>query len=422
MELQYALLLIGVLVVGGVALSAYDKLRFDWGRRPHSSAGGSQRRGQAPPDAEDARQEATLDVTSAPSSMPSGFEGLDINPAPPSPNSDQKVLRPDAQIGPETAHSSDYYFYQELESLQNVAHMPLNLTLGLEEPQVQAHQLTRRNMPDARIDFVVTLSGKGPVSRNRALGIYKQSEYLLEKPRYIYGLGYKAGLWSNLETDPEYARYSDIAVSLQMADSHGPVNESELNTFVQLSLKLADGLGRPTKLSLTIEEALERAQQLDVFCATNDVLASVNIVATAATGFTGRAINQTATKLGLLFGKMNIYHMKNDNQLGCPHLFSLANLYAPGEFHPETMNTLTTKGLTLFMSVPCAYQPVVVFEKMMVTAYGLCDMLDGKMQDHDKQPLTDKGLKVIRTQIERIAADMQSHGIIPGSETALRLF
>ena len=49
-------------------------------------------------------------------------------------------------------------------------------------------------------------------------------------------------------------------------------------------------------------------------------------------------------------------------------------------------------------------------------------MLDGKMQDHDKQPLTDKGLKVIRTQIERIAADMQSHGIIPGSETALRLF
>ena len=189
MELQYALLLIGVLVVGGVALSAYDKLRFDWGRRPHSSAGGSQRRGQAPPDAEDARQDRTPDVTSAPASTPSGFEGLDINPAPPSPNSDQKVLRPDAQLGPETAHSSDYYFYQELESLQNVAHMPLNLTLGLEEPEVQTHQLTRRNMPDARIDFVVTLSGKGPVSRNRALGIYKQSEYLLEKPRYIYGLG-----------------------------------------------------------------------------------------------------------------------------------------------------------------------------------------------------------------------------------------
>lgn len=415
MELQYALLLIGVLVVGGVALSAYDKLRFDWGRRPHSRAG-SQRRGQAPPD--------TQNVTPASPRTPSGFEGLDINPAPPSSDSDQKVLRPDAHIGPETARSSDYYLYQELESLQNVAHMPLNLTLGLEEPEVQAqaHQLTRRNMPDARIDFVVTLSGKGPVSRNRALGIYKQNEYLLEKPRYIYGLGYKTGLWSNLETDPEYARYSDIAVALQMADGHGPVNESELNTFVQLSLKLADGLGRPTKLSITIEEALERARQLDVFCAANDVLASVNIVATSAAGFTGRAINQTATKLGLLFGKMNIYHMKNDNQLGCPHLFSLANLYAPGEFHPETMNTLTTKGLTLFMSVPCAYQPVLVFEKMMVTAYGLCEMLDGKMQDHDKQPLTDKGLKVIRTQIERIAADMQSNGIIPGSETALRLF
>ena len=44
------------------------------------------------------------------------------------------------------------------------------------------------------------------------------------------------------------------------------------------------------------------------------------------------------------------------------------------------------------------------------------------MQDHEKHLLTEQGLAVIRTQIERIAADMQNSGIIPGSETAMRLF
>jgi cell division protein ZipA len=417
MDLRYALLLIGVLIIGGVALSAYDKFRFDWGRRPSLGALGLRRRGVRGDVAEP-------EASPLPSPPESRSSGLDLNPPPPSGDTGQKFLRPDAQVGPETERSSDYYLYQELESLENVAHMPLNLSLGLVDPvvQMETHALVRRHMPEEKIDFVITLPGKGPIKRDQALGIYKQNEYLLEKPRFIYGLGYKTGLWSSLSTDAEYAQYSDIALALQMVDSRGAVSESELNTFVQLSLKLADELQRPTKLSITIEEALERARALDAFCSANDVLASVNIVANGKSGFTGRAINQAATRLGMQFGKMNIYHMKNDNQLGCRHLFSLANLYAPGEFNPETMNTLKTQGLTLFMSVPCAYQPVQVFERMIATAKGLCEMLDGKMQDHEKQVLTDQGLTVIRTQIERIAADMQSSGIIPGSETAMRLF
>ncbi len=418
MDLQYALLLIGVLIIGGVALSAYDKLRFDWGRRTNFDIFGLRRR-------RDTGDPTEKTQGSVPAPRPNAhFSGLDLNPAAPLSETDQKYLRPDAEMGPATERSADYYLYQELESLEHVAHMPLNLSLGLTDPaaQVETSAHTRRNMPDEKIDFVITLPGKGPIKRNRALGIYKQNEYLLERPRCIYGLGYKTGLWSDLGNDTEYAQYGDIALALQLVDSRGAVGESELNTFVQLSLKLADDLQRPTKLSTSIEDALTRAKVLDVFCSANDVLASVDIVANSKNGFSGRAINQVATKLGMQFGKMNIYHMKNDNQLGCRHLFSLANLFAPGEFNPETMNTLKTQGLTLFMSVPCAYQPVQVFERMIATAKGMCEMLDGKMQDHEKHLLTEQGLAVIRTQIERIAADMQSSGIIPGGETAMRLF
>lgn len=418
MDLQYALLLIGVLIIGGVALSAYDKLRFDWGRRTNFDVFGLRRRRDAGKSTGKTDQAALLQRAEA------HFYGLDLNPAAPLGDADQKHLRPDAELGPAAERSADYYLYQELETLEHVAHMPLNLSLGLVDPvaQVETSAHVRRSMPDEKIDFVITLPGKGPVKRNRALGIYKQNEYLLERPRSIYGLGYKSGLWSDMSTDTEYAQYSDIALALQLVDSRGAVGESELNTFVQLSLKLADELQRPTKLSTSIEEALARAKVLDVFCNANDVLASVDIVANGKNGFSGRAINQVATQLGMQFGKMNIYHMKNDNQLGCRHLFSLANLFAPGEFNPETMNTLKTQGLTLFMSVPCAYQPVQVFERMIATAKAMCEMLDGKMQDHEKHQLTEHGLAVIRTQIERIASDMQSSGIIPGSETAMRLF
>ncbi len=260
------------------------------------------------------------------------------------------------------------------------------------------------------------------MNRNQALGIYKQNEYLLEKPHQIFGRGYLTKQWSNLESDREYAQYSDVAVSIQLADSHGPVNESELNTFVQMSLKLADTLQRPTKLSVTLEEAVEVAHELDRFCEANDVLASVNVLSNNPHGFSGRAISQAATQLGMQFGAMNIFHFKNDNPLGCRHLFSLANLYDPGECDPDTLNVLKTMVLTLFMNVPCAYQPAGVFEKMIETARGLCDLLDGRLVDQDSKPLTEAGLRVIRTQIDRIATDMQARGIVPGSEAAMRLF
>jgi hypothetical protein len=55
-------------------------------------------------------------------------------------------------------------------------------------------------------------------------------------------------------------------------------------------------------------------------------------------------------------------------------------------------------------------------------AKGLCEKLDGRLEDHERHALTDPGLMVIRTQIERLTAEMTNRGIIPGSATAMRLF
>lgn len=404
MELQLALLLIGCIIVGVVALTTYERVRF--GRRRLTADSGA--------------VETPAVITRVRHAAAS--TGLDINPGPPH-EQNNRFLKSHGAVAPAEAITPDAALYEQLNDYEQTALMPLDLSLGLQDPEVLVAQGgTRQNMPDEKIDYVVTLPGKGPVLRDKALGIYKQNEYLLEKPRHLYGLGYKTGLWSNLETDPEHSQYRSIALSIQMVDSKGPIGESELNTFTQLALKLADALQRPTKFSMPFEEALDKARELDEFCETNDVLASINILANGPTGFSGSDIDQAARLFGMQFGAMNIYHKKNDQALGCRHLYSLANLYQPGEFEPAKVDRFRTQGLTIFMNVPCAYQPVRVYEQMVQAAKGLCEKLDGRLEDHEHHALTDQGLMVIRTQIERITAEMTNRGIIPGSATAMRLF
>jgi len=405
MELQIALLLIGLIVIGVVVLTTWERARFSKRRLAPGAASG-----KAP------------ETPEAPVRPASPIRRFDRNPAPPQ-SGTERHLRADAPVSAPILKTAEAAMFEEISDLEQTALMPLDLSLGLNDPEVmEIDPAMAQNMADERIDLVITLPGKGPVVRDQALGVFRQNEYLLEKPRHIYGLGSRTGLWSNLERDPEHAEYRTIALAIQMVDTKGPIGESELNTFTQMGLKLADALQRPTKFSLPFESVLEKARELDEFCETSDVLASLNVLAIGPTGFSGRMIDEAARLVGLQFGAMNIYHRKNEQALGCQHLFSLANLYKPGEFDPEKLDRFRTQGLTLFMNVPCTYQPVRVFDQMVEVARVLCRRLEGRMDDNDHRPLTDQGLMVIRTQIERIAADMTAKGIVPGSTTAMRLF
>ena len=260
------------------------------------------------------------------------------------------------------------------------------------------------------------------MARNAALGIFKQHEYNLSKPRHLYGLRYQTNHWSDLQLDPSSTEYDDITLAIQLVDLSGPIGESELNIFTQLGLQLADALTRPTQLPLSFEEGLIRARLLQKFCETYDVIAGVNVVSSNDTPFSGRAINLAAKKLGLDLNKNNVFQLKNDVLPGSPHFFCLANLNPPNEFNPETWETFETSALALFMSVPCSFQPGVAFEKMFTTANALCEILGGCLEDQDRRPLSAKGLAIIQHQIDQMEEKMRAFGVAPGSETALKLF
>jgi cell division protein ZipA len=423
MDLQGALLLIGLVIIVAVAARSYDKLRLSR-REQHRKARQAQTNRLNLAENAENGSAAIGGASAAP--------WLDINPGPPV-DLEKRAIK-FAVLDTDAATNRDSPIYRELESVERVASKPLRLRPGARDNRRSASKeqdaldfeslfpMGHESGPNPNIDLIGYLPGSGPVMRDRALGIYRQNEYVLEKPRQLCGLSYLVGQWTILERDADDAQYSDLALAVQLADASGPIDESELNRFVQLGLKLADSFGRPLKLSLTVEQALERARQMQDFAEKYDVIASVNVVAEGGTGFNGRAIAKAAKQQGMDFGAMNIYHMKNDKGRGCRHLFSMANLYQPGAFDPETLDSFTTPGLTLFMTVPCVNEPPRAFEYMVHTAKGLCQRLGGKLTDQDQQPLSEEGLAAIERQIKRIAADINSHGISPGSENALRFF
>ena len=420
MTLQLVLLLVGLIIVIVVVLSSFDRARVN--KRYHDA-----RLGQANIRKIAKEALALIDRTLRSASR------LDINPGPIQ-ESKKRFLKSDDAL-PEKRDKQEPTFYDSLKGYEQVASIPLDVDTagatiwpeneldGGVEDDIDQQVIKRCVMPDPQTDFIIELPGKTPVSRNIALGIYKQHEYLLEKPRSLFGLRYVEGVWSNLDQDPDTTQYNDLFLAIQLVDEKGPIKESELNTFGQMGLKMADGLNRPSKMSMTFEQAVEQARELDQLCKKCDAIASINISPAEGKEFPGTDIKETAFSKGLEFGEMSIFHKKNNETTGCRHMFSMANLYEPGTFNDiDELDAQTVRGLTLFMHIPCTTSPVTVFDQMAKTARAMSEELEGTMVDHDGKVLTESGLATIRHQIEDMADSMHDWGILPGSETALRLF
>jgi cell division protein ZipA len=389
-SLRIALLAIGLFIVVIVALVSYDKLRV-------KEIIGRKRAAREQPDdwqepslvSADSREESEL----------------------PSASSRSVFLSPDHVL--DDAVEQDVEIDNELHEIERAANMKLDLDPGL-PPDL------REQSPDDRIDFVADVPGEGPVPRDTALAVFRQNEYVLEKRRGIYGYNLNRRIWRNLEMEPPTARYGDLRLAIQLNDRHGPIMETELNKFAEMGLRLADTLGRPVTFSTAFEAALARGQELDKFCGKYDMLAIVNIVANTDAGFLGRAVEREVTKQGLEFGAMNIFH-KRSRQDG-KTLYSLANLAEPGEFDPDTFDTVRTPGLSLFMNIPCTSDPARVFEEMVRTAHNLCRTLGGTLRDPAKNVLSDAAIRKIAEQIEWVASGMEKEGFVPGEDTVARLF
>jgi len=113
----------------------------------------------------------------------------------------------------------------------------------------------------------------------------------------------------------------------------------------------------------------------------------------------GSQINSSAQAMGLSFAEMNIFHYKDNGR----NVFSLANMLEPGSFDANTIHDLKTTGLTVFMQIHGG-DPLDDLTEMLQRSYQLAGLLDARLCNHKREPLTEQDAENYRTKVSQFVA------------------
>lgn len=119
----------------------------------------------------------------------------------------------------------------------------------------------------------------------------------------------------------------------------------------------------------------------------------LNVKAQEDGPISGAALLPLLLTLGFKFGDQDIFHRHvNANGKG-PVLFSLANMFKPGVFDIDNLETFSTQGVSLFMILPIEGDAHQVFNMMHNAARKIADEFNGSILDGRRSVLTKQGLQ-----------------------------
>ena len=241
-----------------------------------------------------------------------------------------------------------------------------------------------------------------------------QREHLegLSKPVAWFALDESVNQWRPISPHSG-ERYHWFCSAMQLVDRRGPINDADFSRFV-------DGVGRTADQFMAIPtaaparaESIERAGQLDQFCASVDVQIGVNLVS-GAEPFLGTKLRGLVEAQGLALRADGLFHAEDDNGNS---LFVLGNL-EPTLFSPESLRDMQTQGLTMIVDVPRVADGAQVFDRMMLVAKQLAGALGAHVVDDNRQPFGPEAAALIRQQIKHFQGQMQECGMPAGSPLA----
>lgn len=236
------------------------------------------------------------------------------------------------------------------------------------------------------------------------------------KSVHACGLNTGSGLWERLI--PESGQtYRAFRIGLQLVDRSGAVNENRLTAFRDLLGDIAAQLHIEVKLP-AVEEALQRAQELDRFCADVDQMIGINLLAGGDRKLFGTEVASAAAQQGMSLQTDGTFHLLDEH--GTP-LFNLSASDGTA-FHPHTLNQSRVDSLTLLLDIPRVVEPVHCFDEMVALAQALARALRLTLADDQRVALSDGAIAQIRAQVAATEDLMLVGHITPGSAQALRLF
>lgn len=268
---------------------------------------------------------------------------------------------------------------------------------------------------DSALDYVVEVDSDTPITDAQA-GELASKAASSGKPVHVAGLDAGDGEWVEI-TRGEAGRYSTVRLALQLVNRAGPVSAAQLALFCDAVKSSADKIQARASFP-NATPALQRARELDAFCAGVDVAVGVNVVAEGGGMFAGARIRELAQAAGFKLGPDGVFQYQDE---GHHTLFTLDN-HEPAPFLPERIRGLSTRGLTLLLDVPRVAGVNEALDRMVGIANDFAAALGGRLVDDNRAALSEAGIAKIREQVRAIHAAMEAHGIPAGSPRALRLF
>lgn len=269
---------------------------------------------------------------------------------------------------------------------------------------------------DARADCIIRLEVIEATEVSRLW--QAQAEHLagVSKPVRWYGFNDADNLWR--EIGPHSAGACRwFCGGLQLVDRHGSIGETDLIRFSGGVQRIADAVMAMPPALPARAETLQRATELDRFCADLDIQIGVNVVAQDGPLF-GLEIASAAQRHDLKLGDDGSFHALDSEG---NTLFTVANL-EPAPFAEGAIDTLKTSGLTLVIDVPCVASGTAVFERMMALANDLASTLGGAVVDDNRVSFGAGAVALVQTQIAQFQQRMADSGMAAGGALARRLF
>lgn len=232
----------------------------------------------------------------------------------------------------------------------------------------------------------------------------------------IRAMGKRPGKgWAPLGEPPGHA-FEALEIGIQLADRNGAITRAQIEQFCKRLYDFAATEGGAVSCP-DKHTALERARDLDQFCAEVDVLIGLTIASRDGRPLRGEDIHRLATQAGLILERDGAYHcLDEDGRV----LFSLVNqeetpFRAGGE-------GITTSGVTLLLDVPRVREGLAAFDRMTSLGLHLAEVLDAQLVDDHGRVVTQDSLQKDRNLLADYYARMAERGIEAGGDRALRLF
>ncbi len=130
-----------------------------------------------------------------------------------------------------------------------------------------------------------------------------------------------------------------------------------------------------------------------------DRIVTLYVMATEGHTFNGADVVVAAEKTGLEFGDMSVFHRLIESRVDKGPVFSVTNLMKPGSFDMQSVHTLQTPGLTLFMTLPGPLSALDAWDAMLPTAQRLAELLNGVVLDEDRNTVGRQRIQFMREEL-----------------------